>query len=110
MQANLQAIRNLLTDADLPAKVQQTILSRFDELPELYDELNRTYECRFSDRIVGLVAEVVRVLGAPDAGPHARMLAETMVQRLRAMHDRYGISVILKPLPVPKAAAKKKTK
>jgi hypothetical protein len=110
MRADLQAIRDLLRDAVLPAQVQQSVLSCFDEMPRLYDELNRTYESRFSERILSSVASMVRALDAADAGPNARQLAETMVRRLRAMHDRFGIPVALKPPPIPNAAAKKKSK
>jgi hypothetical protein len=110
VQADLQEIRKLLADGSLPAIVQRAVLVRFDELPRLYDNLNRTYECRFSDRIIVTVTAMVRALEALDAGPDAGKLAERMVHQLRAMHDRHGIAVALKPPPVPKAAAKKKSK
>jgi hypothetical protein len=107
MQSELQEIRDIVTGTVLPAKVQQTILTRFDELPSLYAELNRTYESRFSDRIAGSVASMVRLLNAKEAGPDAPQLAATIVSRMRVMHDRHGIAVILKPPPAVKQPRKK---
>jgi hypothetical protein len=109
VHAELQRIRRLLTDSALPAKIQKPILASFDKLPSLYDDLNRTYESRFSDRIIGSIGGIVRSLGADDAGPEASQLAATMVNRMRAMHDRFGVAVALKPLPAAKPARKKKS-
>jgi hypothetical protein len=105
VQTDLQDIRDIVAATTLPDEVQQTVLSHFDGLPKLYAELNRTYETRFSDRILATVASMVRTLSTKEAGPDASPLAATMVERLRAMHDRFGISVTLKP---PAAAAKVK--
>ncbi len=112
MYADLEAIRDLVAESSLPTDVRQTVLARLDELPGLYAELGRTYECRYSDRILDSVARVVRVLEAEDAGPDAPGLAATLVERMRAMHDRHGISVALKPRPPVsvKAARKKKAR
>jgi hypothetical protein len=107
MQTDLQAIRDLVTDAPLPPKVQQTVLARWDQLPNLYADLVRTYESRFADRIVESVERMVRMLSAPEAGPDAPQLAATIVNRMRAMHDRHGIAVILKPPPAVKPPRRK---
>ncbi len=109
VHAELQVIRTLVTDATLPAKIQQSILSSFDKLPTLYDDLYRSYESRFSDRIIGAIEGIVRMLAATDAGPDAPELAATIVNRMRAMHDRFGVAVALKPLPVAKPSRKKKS-
>ena len=108
MHAELQVIRNLVSGATLPAKLQQSILASFDKLPSLYDDLNRTYESRFADRIVGSIDGILRLLAVKDACPDAPELAATMVNRMRAMHDRFGIAVALKPLPAAKPTRKKK--
>jgi hypothetical protein len=110
VDAELRAIRELVTSADLPEEVQRTVLGGFDQLPGLYRELSRTYETRYSDRIVGVVGGMTRVLASDGAGsPEARTLAEGIVERLRAMHDRYGVAVVgLKPPPAAKSARKKK--
>jgi hypothetical protein len=110
VQAALQEIRDIVTATTLPVAVQQTVLSRFDGLPKLYAELSRTYETRFSDRIVAAVDGMVRTLTADEAGPDASPLAATMVERLRAMHARYGISVVLKPPPAAKVKRRAKPK
>lgn len=107
MQSDLQAIRDLVAETALPPQVQQTILTRFDQLPRLYADLIRTYESRFSDRIVESVDRMVRTLLAPEAGPDAPLLAATMVNRMRAMHDAHGIAVVLKPPPAPKPPRRK---
>ena len=108
MQAALQEIRDIVTAATLPVTVQQTVLIRFDGLPKLYAELGRTYETRFSDRIIAAIDGMVRTLSTDEAGPDAAPLATTMVERLRAMHDHYGISVALKPPPPPKVKRRRK--
>jgi hypothetical protein len=109
VHAELQGIRTLVADATLPVKVQQSVLSRFDQLPTLYDDLNRTYESRFADRIIGSIEGMVRILAAKDACPDSPQLATTMVNRIRAMHDQYGIAVALKPPLAAKAKPKKKS-
>ena len=108
MHAELQAIRDLVQSATLPASVQHAVLRRFDELPKLYEELSRTYESRFADRIIGSIEGMVRILAAKDACPDAPELATTMVNRMRAMHDRFGIAVALKPPRAAKLPRKKK--
>jgi hypothetical protein len=107
MKTDLQAIRHLVTDAQLPPDVQQTVLARFDRLPSLYADLARTYESRFADQIVAAIDRMVRLLSATEASPDAAALAATVVQRLRAMHDQHGIAVTLKPPPVVKAPRRK---
>ncbi len=108
MEQELREIRELATGTDLPADVQKAVLWGLDQLPRLYTELNRTYESRHSDRIVGLVQGMVKTLTAAEAGPDAKALAPALVDRLRAMHDRHGIAVALKALPAPKPSRKKK--
>jgi hypothetical protein len=105
----LQAIRALVTNAALPANIQESILASFDRLPRLYESLSRTYESRFADHIRGSVEGMVRILAAKDGGPNAPQLAATIVNRMREMHDRFGVAVALKPPPAPKATPKKKS-
>jgi hypothetical protein len=97
VKAELRKLRAIVAATTLPGAVQQMVLSRFDGLPTLYAELSRTYETRFSDRIIAAVDAMVRMLTTKEAGPDAAPLAATMVKRVRAMHDQYGISVVLKP-------------
>jgi hypothetical protein len=108
VDAELQAIRDMVTEANLPTNVRETILARFDQLPKLYRELSRTYETRFSDRIVGSIEGMARTLSAKDAGADGPLLAATLVKRLRSMHDQHGVAVALKP-PATKPARKKKS-
>ena len=109
MQTDLQAIREMVSGANLTAKVQQTVLLQLDSLPNLYSELNRTYESRFADRIAGSVQGIMRILAAKDAGAEALQLADAIVNRMRAMHDRHGIAVALKAPPAVKTTRKKKS-
>ena len=111
VESDLQAIRDMVSEATVLAKVQQSVLNSFDEMPKLYRELGRTYESRFSDRIVGLVDGMIRSLASKDAGAGAPALSEAIVNQLRAMHDRHGIAVALKvrpPAAKPKPAAQEK--
>jgi hypothetical protein len=109
VQTDLQAIREMVNGANLTARVQHAVLSQLDALPKLYSELNRTYESRFADRIAGSVQGMVRILAAKDAGADARQLADAIVNRMRAMHDRHGVAVALKPPPAAKTTRKKKS-
>jgi hypothetical protein len=107
VHSELQAIRALVTDASLPANIQHSILVSFDKLPGLYDDLDRTYESRFADRIAGSVEGMLRILAAKDAGPDAMHLSTTIVNRMREMHDRFGVAVTLKLPPATKVPRKK---
>jgi hypothetical protein len=51
----------------------------------------------------------VRILAAKDAGAEALQLAEAIVNRMRAMHNRHGIAVALKAPPAVKTTRKKKS-
>ena len=110
MDDNLRAIRNLVTAASLPPQVEHTMLWRFDQLPKLYGDLKRTYESRYSDRILVLVQGMLKVLASEEtAGPDAHKLAEKIVSRLQKMHDAHGLSEVgLKPPVAPKPLKKKK--
>jgi hypothetical protein len=111
VEAELRAIRKLVSSADLPEEVQRAVLGGIDQLPALYRELNRTYESRFADRILGVVGGMTRALTGEGAdGPASRALAEGIVKRLQKMHDRHGIAVAdLKPPPAAKPVHKRTT-
>jgi hypothetical protein len=106
MQAGLKSIRRLVKSTALPTGVEHTVLFGFDQLPQLYNDLNRTYDSRYSDRILGVIGGILKTLSSPDAGgPAAEKLAVTIGNRLRDMHDKHGIAVALKA-PVEKKKAR----
>jgi hypothetical protein len=110
VQANLQAIRAAITEASLPAELEQTVLWRFDQLPKLYADLKRTYESRYSDRILVLVQGILKALAAEDVtNPETVKLAEKIIAKLQKMHDKHGLAHVgLKPPAAPKPVRKKK--
>ena len=110
MQANLQAIRASIVETALPVEVEQTVLWRFDQLPKLYIDLKRTYESRYSDRILVLVQGILKALAAEEVtNPDTMKLAEKIISRLQKMHDKHGLAHVgLKPPSVPKPTRKKK--
>jgi hypothetical protein len=96
VKAQLKAIRKLVTNATLPAGMKHTLLWSFDRLPQLYIDLDRTYENRYCDQIVGVIGGMLKTLASPDAGPTAEGLATVLANRFRNVHDKHGIAVTLK--------------
>jgi hypothetical protein len=109
VETELKAIRKLVKKTTLPPAIEHTVLWGFDQLPQLYTDLNRTYDSRYSDHILGVIGGILKTLASADAGGEAaEKLATVMGNRFRDMHDKHGIAVALKPPPAPKSKGKKK--
>src|SRR5688572_13974969 len=95
--------------AALSPDVRRKLLEGLGRLPPLYEGLERTYESRFHDAIVQTGRAMLRVLAdADDESPDAAEVAEGMIARLQAMHERLGIPPLgLKPPARPRPARKK---
>ena len=89
MQAGLKSIRRLVKSTALPTGVEHTVLWGFDQLPQLYLDLNRTYDSRYSDRILGVIGGILKTLGTPEAGGAAADVpAATTLARLNTVSSR----------------------
>jgi hypothetical protein len=81
MDADLQAIQELIGGAALLAEGRQTLLWCLGQLPPLYQQLCQTYESRHGDDILRLVRGMLQA--APE-------LTEGILDRLEAMQGRLG--------------------
>jgi hypothetical protein len=85
VDADLQALRDLLAAAALSERSRAAALQCVGQLPRLYRGLCETYESRYADEIARLVQAVCRLAaGVPG-------LAEAITARLRGMQERLGI-------------------
>src|SRR5215470_234305 len=108
LQAELATIGGLVEAAAVADRARQTVHRAPKRMPLAYQQLLKTYESRYVDEIVRLVAGMRQALtkeGAPE-------LAEAIATRLTAMHSRRGFpSLGLKPAPpAPPKRAKRKVK
>jgi hypothetical protein len=107
LQTELAALQTLVEGAGIPDSPRQTIFSSLKQLPTLYQEMMKTYESRYVDKIVQLVTLIRQALG----NNGALELGEIIANRFTAMHSRRGFpSLGLKPAattstkrPKPKA-------
>jgi hypothetical protein len=85
VDADLQALRELLAAATLSDERRKAALQCVGQLPRLYRGLCETYESRYADEIARLVQAVCRLAaGVPS-------LAEAITVLLRDMQERLGI-------------------
>jgi hypothetical protein len=109
MEASLQQIHDVVSRANLSAEIKRRLLWALEQLPPLYQGLQRTYESRFRDGILGYVEGMVKTLRAqpadcPDAGP----IMETIVEQLQAMHERLAIPGLNLKRPAPAKPTRKR--
>jgi hypothetical protein len=94
MDADLQAVRDVVDAADLPDEVRERAAWCLGRLPKLYRELAQTSEARFSDEIRRLVQALLVALS-----PASHRTAEAVTLRLAALHERLGLpNLDLKPV------------
>jgi hypothetical protein len=99
MHNGLESLRQVVRGATLPAETQQSVLRCIDKLPPLYSDWDRTYDIRYRDGIARIVEQILHTLGTtePD-GAEGNKVADALISRLAAMHQRLGIpSLGLKP-------------
>jgi hypothetical protein len=91
MEADLQAVRDLVNAARLSESVRQTAVWCLDQLLSLYREFLQTCNQRQGDEIRRLVQGMIQGLAEEAL---ARPVAEAIVDRLRAMHERLGMPAL----------------
>jgi hypothetical protein len=103
MDADLQAVQEAVDAAGLSEDIRQTTQACLGQLPKLYRELCQRCESRYSDEIGRLIHAMLKELAGFPA------VAEGVIRRLQAMHERLGIPVPnLKPyLPAKKTRPRK---
>ena len=100
---DFSAIRKTLENADLSEDVRATALKRLDLLPNLYQDLEKTWESRFLEDILREVQTMFRFMGAPK-------LVEKMTLQLLAMHELHGIPPLGLKQPVVSAEKRARQK
>lgn len=79
-----------------------------DQLPPLYAMFHETCDSRYADQITRLIQGVLNDFATnPAAGPKAQSLAATIPDRLRLMHEQFGLPGFKLKTPGVKPPAKK---
>jgi hypothetical protein len=79
--------------AAIPDASKRTTLWCVSKLPSLYRQLRLTYENRYREEITRLVQGALHeLLNGPANGAAGKQLADRIIQRLRLLHERSGIS------------------
>jgi hypothetical protein len=105
METGLQAVRDVVTEATLGEEVRHSVLWGLDQLPRLYDQLERTQDSRHFDDIHRHVEGMVNKLSG---GKDSPLVAGAMLALLRGMHERLGIQVLAVKVPAPKSKVRKR--
>jgi hypothetical protein len=105
--AEIVTLHALVQTADLAADAKHSVLWCLDQLPSLYAEFLRQYECRFADKIRHLVQAVLKRLDEKAAGKDSGLVREAIAGRLSDLHQRLGLGSFLLKVPTP---GKRRTK
>jgi hypothetical protein len=99
LQDQFAALENEVRAAALPADCRHTALWCLGQLPPLYAQFRRTSESRYGGEITRLVRSVLNELAkSQKACPEAQALAASMPERLRLIHEQFGLPALdLKP-------------
>jgi hypothetical protein len=100
LQAHLAALRNEVRAAAITDDCKQTAVWCLGQLPALYAKFCKTSESRYGEEITRLVQGVLKGLANnKPACPEAQQLAASVTDRLRLLHEQFGIPGLnLKPL------------
>jgi hypothetical protein len=91
-QSQLAALGNEVRTATIPEDCKQTAAWCFGRLAPLYAKFRQTSESRFGDEISRLVkAALAGLTTGADACPQGRQLAGQIADRLRLLHERFGL-------------------
>lgn len=102
METNFQAICVLVEEAKLSPEAREWVSKNLSQLPGLYEELARTAESRFRDKILERVQIILRVLLE---SPEGMERVDSIYDQLTEMHEQFGIPGLgLKRPQAPKMA------
>ena len=103
-RAEVAAITSLVEAATLARDARDTVLWCLGQLPKLYEQFCQTYESRYAEEILRLEQGVLRKL-AETRGSSVR---EALRDRLRLLHERFGLPSLDSRLPaaLPRRSSK----
>ena len=87
-RAEIAEITNLIKAAALGGGAQDTVVWCLGQLPELYDQFCETYERRYAEEILRLEHGV---LGKLAETRRCSPLGEAVLDRLRLLHECFGL-------------------
>ena len=91
-QAQLAALRNEVVAAAIPKACKQTAAWCIEQLPALYAKFRQTCESRYGEEISRLVQWMLKELATgQNTCPEAQKLAARINDRLRLLHEEFGL-------------------
>ena len=95
-RAEVAGITNWVEAAALARDARDTVVWCLGQLPALYDQFCQTYEKRFAEEILRLEQGV---LGKLAESHRSSPLAEAVLERLRLLHECFGLPGLSFRLP-----------
>lgn len=92
LQVQLSTIVAEVRGAALPESRLHTVAWCLEKLPTLYAQFRQNNESRYVEEITRLVQGVLKEL-VPEAkaSPEARQLAASLIERLKLLHEEFGL-------------------
>jgi len=94
-RAEIAGITSLVEAATLASDARRTVAWCLGKLPALYDQFCQTYESRYADEILRLEEGVLGKLGET----RFSSVREALLDRLRLLHERFGLPGLDLQLP-----------
>ena len=109
LQAFVAAVGNDVSAAALPKDCKRTVAWCIEKLPGLYAGFHQTSESRYIEEISRFVRAVLKELATnKKAGPGVHKLAASITDRLRLLHEQFGLPRLnLKSLTAPPPRSRK---
>jgi hypothetical protein len=101
--AHLKGLEDAVRAAAIPEDSQRTALWCLKQLPAQYALSRQTNESRYDDEITRLVQLLIRQLAARGNCPEAQVLAASLPEDFRLLHERLGLSFLALKSPTPQA-------
>src|SRR5712691_4439232 len=102
IQGQLTALGDEVQAAAIPEGCKRTAAWCVGQLPALYVHFQQTSESRYADEITRLVRGALKELVTSQKGcPEAQELATSMTNRLRHLHEEFGLPGLNLKLPTP---------
>lgn len=106
LQAELAALWNEVRAATAPGAGTHTATWCAGRLPALYDRLCQTHENRYGEEITRLVRGMLKGLAqSHQVCPQAQQLEASLIDRLRRLHEQFGLPGLNLKAPVPQHLA-----
>src|SRR5436305_991009 len=100
LQAQLTALGNEVRSTALPGDSRHTAVWCMGQLPPLYAKYHQTSESRYGEEITRLVRGVLKELAqGHSVCRKAQLLAASILDRLRVLHEEFGLPGLGLKLP-----------